>query len=161
MQQDDINELINQFKRLILDNNTINIPKSNQYERLDAKSVSKFFYIDLNRKGNKIRRFTLQLRSQERKDLPLLRFDLLGPPHENPPGNFPYAGELIPCPHLHIAHEDYGDRIAYPLTDEITQMNLTEAELDDFVVILKTFLLRSNIEGIESYNYAYQEDMGI
>ncbi|BDH60703.1 hypothetical protein MTP04_08330 [Lysinibacillus sp. PLM2] len=160
MRQSEINDLINQFKRLILDNNMITIPKSNEYIKLDAKSSTKYFYVDINRKGNRIKRFTLQLRNQEKKELPLLRFDLVGPPHPNPPGDFPFAEKVIPCPHLHIAHEEYGDKIAYPLTYELVQMRLTPEELSDFVKILKSFLKRCNIEGIESYNYSYQEEMG-
>ena len=38
----------------------------------------------------------------------LLRLDLDGPPHRNP------DGEEIPCPHLHVYREGYGDKWAIP-----------------------------------------------
>ncbi len=38
----------------------------------------------------------------------LLRLDLDGPPRRNP------DGEEIPCPHLHIYREGYGDKWAIP-----------------------------------------------
>jgi MoaA/NifB/PqqE/SkfB family radical SAM enzyme len=38
-----------------------------------------------------------------------MRLDIDGAPHRNP------DGELIPCPHLHIYRENFGDKWAYPL----------------------------------------------
>jgi len=38
-----------------------------------------------------------------------MRLDLDGPPHTNP------DGQEIPCPHLHIYREGYGDKWASPL----------------------------------------------
>lgn len=37
-----------------------------------------------------------------------MRLDLDGPPHRNP------DDEVIPCPHLHIYREGYGDKWATP-----------------------------------------------
>jgi len=41
----------------------------------------------------------------------LLRLDLKGSPLRNP------NDEVIPCPHLHIYREGFGDKWAYPLAE--------------------------------------------
>ena len=38
-----------------------------------------------------------------------MRLDIQGAPHRNP------DGEVIPCPHLHIYRENFGDKWAFPL----------------------------------------------
>ena len=43
-----------------------------------------------------------------RKSIILMRLDLDGAPHRNP------DGEEIPCPHLHIYREGFGDKWATP-----------------------------------------------
>ena len=42
----------------------------------------------------------------------LARLDFGGPPHRNP------DEEEIPCPHLHLYREGYGDKWAYPIPVE-------------------------------------------
>ena len=37
-----------------------------------------------------------------------MRLDIEGPPHRNP------DGQEVPCPHLHIYREGYGDKWAVP-----------------------------------------------
>jgi len=66
---------------------------------------------------------------------------------------------VIPCPHLHIAHPDYGDSIAYPLDDNYAKMYLTEEELKEITVILRKFLERCNVGNINDYNYEYQAEL--
>jgi hypothetical protein len=51
-------------------------------------------------------RFRLQF--TKRMAVEVMRLDLDGPPHRNP------DGEEIPCPHLHIYGEGYGDKWAIP-----------------------------------------------
>ncbi len=62
------------------------------------------FVLDVTRARIKLTKATYQNRA--RSTIILLRLDLDGPPHTNP------DGEEIPCPHLHIYKEGYGDKCA-------------------------------------------------
>jgi len=62
-----------------------------------------------------------------------MRLDLDGPPHRNPDGS------EIPCPHLHVYREGYGDKWAIPApADRYT------AALDLFSTF-QTFMAHCNI----------------
>jgi hypothetical protein len=117
------------------------------------------FFKQSNRKGRKKPKCTFQLREQQHKDKPLLRLDILGPAHPNPPGDFPYTGEIIYCPHLHIAHPEYGDSIAYPLNNVYAKMYLTEEELKEIEILLRKFLERCNVGNINDYTFNYQSEL--
>lgn len=60
------------------------------------------FLTDVNRGRIRLTQCTYQERYRSVEIL--LRLDLDGPPHENPDGN------ILPCPHLHVYREGYGDR---------------------------------------------------
>lgn len=137
----------------------ITFPNQGKSKKIELKSNSFYFWIDINRKGNKLKKVTLQLREQSRKEIPLLRLDLLGPDHPNPEGDFELAGQIIPCPHLHIAHPDYGDSIAYPLDNTYANMYLTDEQCNDMVFVLQRFLNRCNAANIRDYSYNYQEEL--
>ncbi|MCM3663486.1 hypothetical protein M3204_03670 [Mesobacillus subterraneus] len=154
-----ITELINCLKRIVHETPTFHLPEKGFYEKLDLKSSEYQFIVDVNRKGRKKPKFTLQLRSKSNKDYSLLRLDILGPDHPNPEGDFPFSGEVIPCPHLHIAHPEYGDSIAYPLNNEYANIYLTKTQLEDLVEILKTFLKFCNVGNIEDIQYEYQIEL--
>ncbi|MCM3528304.1 hypothetical protein M4D56_04185 [Cytobacillus oceanisediminis] len=154
-----INDLINCLKRIIQESPTFHLPERGLYEKLELKSTEFQFIVDVNRKGRKKPKFSLQLRSKGNKDYTLLRLDILGPDHPNPEGDFPYSGEIIPCPHLHIAHPEYGDSIAYPLNNEYAKIYLTDEHLEDLVLILKEFLKLCNVGNIEDINYEYQAEL--
>ena len=64
------------------------------------------FMLDVTRARIKLTKATYQNRA--RAAIILLRLDLDGPPHRNP------DGEEVPCPHLHIYREDFGDKWAVP-----------------------------------------------
>lgn len=64
------------------------------------------FVLDVNRFQIKITKATYQNRA--RQAVILMRLDIDGPPHRNP------DGEEIPCPHLHIYREGFGDKWAIP-----------------------------------------------
>ena len=64
------------------------------------------FILDVTRAQIKLTKATFQNRA--RATIILLRLDLAGPPHTNP------DGVEIPCPHLHIYREGYGDKWAEP-----------------------------------------------
>lgn len=60
--------------------------------------------LDVTRGQIKLSKATYQNRA--RVAIILLRLDIDGPPHRNP------DGEELPCPHLHIYREGFGDRWA-------------------------------------------------
>ena len=64
------------------------------------------FAIDVTRSQIKLLKATYQNRA--RQAIILRRLDMDGPPHRNP------DGEEIPCPHLHIYREQFGDKWAIP-----------------------------------------------
>lgn len=64
------------------------------------------FMLDVARAQIRLTKATYQNRA--RQVIILMRLDLDGPPHRNP------NGEEIPCPHLHIYREGYGDKWAIP-----------------------------------------------
>ena len=64
------------------------------------------FTLDISRARLKLTKVTYQNRA--RQAVILMRLDLDGPPHRNP------DYEEIPCPHLHVYREGYGDKWAYP-----------------------------------------------
>lgn len=154
-----ISELIHCLKRIIDQPNTILVPLAGEAKKLELKSSLFHFFIDINRRGRKKARCTLQLREKQHKDTPLLRLDLVGPPHPNPDGNFPLAGIEIPCPHLHIANPDYGDSIAYPLNNNYAKMYLTEDQLLDIAFVLKSFLDRCNVVNTHEYRFECQTEL--
>jgi len=71
------------------------------------------FMLDVTRSQIKLTKATYQNRA--RAVVILMRLDLDGPLHRNP------DGEEIPCPHLHVYREGYGDKwaVAAP-TDRYT-----------------------------------------
>jgi len=79
------------------------------------------FLLDITRAAIRLTKATYQNRA--RQAIILMRLDLDGPPHPNPedaPAGLshawlvPYAGQIVPCPHLHLYIEGYGDKWAIP-----------------------------------------------
>jgi hypothetical protein len=79
------------------------------------------FMLDITRATIRLTKATYQNRA--RQAIILMRLDLDGPPHPNPEDAptgagyawlAPYAGQTIPCPHLHLYVEGYGDKWATP-----------------------------------------------
>jgi hypothetical protein len=64
------------------------------------------FMLDITRSQLKLTKATYQNRA--RQVVILMRLDLDGPPHRNP------DEQEIPCPHLHVYREGYGDKWAVP-----------------------------------------------
>jgi hypothetical protein len=76
------------------------------------------FMLDVTRARIRITKANYQHRA--RAAIVLMRLDLDGAPHRNP------DGEEIPCPHLHVYREGWGDKIAiaapidrYPNTSDL------------------------------------------
>lgn len=154
-----INEMILSLKRIIDQPEIIHFPLAGDYKRIELKSNNFYFWIDVNRKGRKKSRCTFQLREMQHRDKPLLRLDLVGPPHPNPPGDYDLAEQIIPCPHIHIAHPEYGDSIAYPLDHNYAKICLTEDDLSDMIILLTKFLKRCNVADIHDHTYQEQVEL--
>ena len=69
------------------------------------------FSLDVTRAQIKLTKATYQNRA--RQAIILIRLDLDGPLHRNP------DGEEIPCPHLHMYREGYGDKWAIPVPTDL------------------------------------------
>lgn len=65
------------------------------------------FLLDVGRGGINIAKCKYQNRA--RKLVILVRLEIEGPTHQNPDGT------EVPCPHLHMYREGYGDKWAYPV----------------------------------------------
>jgi hypothetical protein len=79
-------------------------------ERLSIALISfdkrEHFMLDISRGRIKLTKATFQNRA--RQAVVLMRLDLDGPPHRNP------DGLEVPCPHLHVYREGFGDKWAVP-----------------------------------------------
>lgn len=148
---EELRNLISSLKRISHSIEEIWLPDTGKKSSLALKSSLTTFTVDLNRAGRRSPKCTFQLREDINRDVKLIRLDIAGPHHTNPNGDFPYAGETIPCPHIHIADELYGDSIAYPLNENYAKMYLTDEELEDVALILQKFLLRVNTANLDDF----------
>lgn len=84
------------------------------------------FFLDISRGRIDLRRGKYQNRA--RQVIVLVRLDFGGPPHRNP------DDEEIPCPHLHVYREGYGDKWAMPIpVDQFPKLDDLWATLEDFM----------------------------
>lgn len=83
------------------------------------------FSLDIWRQAIVIAKVRYQHRA--RKVIILARLDLGGAPHTNP------DGAKLPCPHLHLYREGFGDRWAFPLPSEFTNPKDLWHTLDEFM----------------------------
>lgn len=148
-----INNLINELKRIIDEDNPIWLPESGNRSSINLKSANYFYKIDVNRTGHKFVRFTIQLRENSHKSSVLMRLDAIGKSHDNPPGDYEYADQSIDCPHMHIASAEYGLSVAYPMDATIVNMTLTEEMITNMIDTLREFLARVNVANRDSYEY--------
>jgi hypothetical protein len=65
------------------------------------------FFLDLSR--GRIDLAKVKMQSRGRQIVVLVRLDLAGSPHRNPDGH------EVPCPHLHLYREGFGDKWAIPI----------------------------------------------
>jgi hypothetical protein len=87
--------------------------------------------LDVTRASIKLTKATYQTRA--RQAVVLLRLDIDGAPHRNP------DGVEVPCPHLHIFREAYGDKWAIPAQAEGFK------DTTDLFTTLMAFMQKSNI----------------
>lgn len=103
---------------------------SHQVEAQSSTIPPVDFVFDIQRKTLNPAKCTYNTRSS---NVILIRVDIKGPPHGNP------DGEEVPCPHIHIYREGYGDKWAYPLENHIT------TDTSDLVSVLISFLEYNNV----------------
>jgi len=87
-------------------------PGAGGYTSVPLVSVDRTeeFLLDVRRGRIDLSKVIYQNRA--RQVVILARLDLGGPPHRNP------DGVDLPCPHLHLYREGYGDRWAFALSPE-------------------------------------------
>jgi hypothetical protein len=131
--------------KYLLEKAEIKFPMMGTSLLLDARSHDgrESFLFDVNRKGKiKVTKCTYQERYVGEV---LMRLDIDGPPHENP------DGALVPCPHLHVYREGYGDKWANPI--DLTIFTSTA----DLAKTLRQFLTHCNVRDIP----AIQRDINV
>ena len=103
--QDEADKLIAMEKRAVDEKEWLFPPPGHRVAiPLTSLDKRENFMLDVTRAQIKLTKATYQNRA--RAAIILMRLDLDGPPHWNP------DGEEIPCPHLHIYREGYGDKWA-------------------------------------------------
>jgi len=128
LSQSEIDYLL-QILKEITGRKDFTFPGPSEHKTIDLVSQDKKekFIVDINRKGKiKLTKCTFQNRYQV--GTILLRLEIDGRPHTNP------DGKVIPCPHIHIAKENYGIAWAYPLPQELF------TNVEDLVLTLIQFL---------------------
>lgn len=93
---------------------------------LAAPDRHEYFLLDLH--AGRINLSKLHIQTRGRQVIVLVRLDLGGAPHRNP------NGETIPCPHLHVYREGYGDKWAIPVpTDKFSDLADHWSTLHEFM----------------------------
>ncbi len=98
---------------------------------LQTRDKRESFFLDITRNQVKLSKGTYQNRA--RGVAILARLDFGGAPHRNP------DDEEIPCPHLHLYREGFGDRWAEPLPAD------RFSNPDDYWTLLVEFMQFVNI----------------
>jgi hypothetical protein len=84
------------------------------------------FFLDISRGRIDLLRGKYQNRA--RQVVVLVRLDFGGRPHRNP------DDQELPCPHLHVYREGYGDKWATPIPiDQFSRMSDLYGTLEDFM----------------------------
>jgi hypothetical protein len=90
------------------------------------------FFLDLN--GGRINRAKMTYQNRARQVIILARLDVAGPAHRNP------DGAELPCPHLHLYREGFGDKWAVSIPID------RFPHLDDLWETLQHFMVYCNIK---------------
>lgn len=116
-----------------IDDKQIAFPMPGERLTIDLLSLDRkeSFVLDVTRASIKLTKATFQTRA--RQAVVLLRLDIDGAPHRNP------DGVEIPCPHIHIFRESYGDKWAFAASSQ------GFSDTTDLFGTLMAFMQRSNI----------------
>ena len=97
------------------------------------------FFLDVSRSQIALKN-TLQNRG--RKVVVLVRLDIGGAPHRNP------DEEEVPCPHLHLYREGFGDKWAFALPNTFSQPDDIRCTLDEFIQFCNIVKKPNILEGL-------------
>ena len=125
--QNEANRLLKLPKRKV-DNQKWNYPSLGGKISIPLNSDDKHeeFILDISKGQIDLLRGKQQNRA--RQVIVLARIDFGGPPHRNP------DGVEIPCPHIHLYKEGYGDKWAYPIPiEKFPNINDPSITIDDFM----------------------------
>ena len=142
LSQIDADNLVKTLK-FIVKPTKVRFPQPGESTEIDIRSVDKKnkFLLDINRGRVKLVKCTYQ--NRYRKDIVLLRLDINGSPHTNP------DGKTIPCPHLHIYREGFGDKWAVLLPDDFSDNMDIVTKLFEFMDYCKIDnATQLNIQGV-------------
>jgi hypothetical protein len=141
--QDEADKFLKEEKYRI-DNTKYIFPKSGGSLNipLKAKNLQEEFMLDIRRNRIELKKNTFQ--NRVKKEIVLARLDLGGAPHRNP------DGEEMPCPHLHLYKEGFGDRWAYPLSNHFTNPADVLLTLEEFMHYCN-IVEQPNIQGNRPY----------
>lgn len=154
-----ITEMIETLKKMNHPHTSIDLPTRQTKILLEATGTHYDFLLDINRNGHRREKCTFQLRDKSNKSNVLVRFDLIGKNHPNPPGDYEYADKIIPCPHVHIANHPFGTSVALPLDSEYINMVLSPAEWEDIIKAFEVFLTRINVGNRSFFTYNLNEEL--
>lgn len=106
-------EALLQMEKFKADNTPHNFPLQGESLSVELLSADKRerFVLDIQRGRIKLAKVTYQNRAH--RTVVLARLDLAGPPHRNP------DGQEMPCPHLHLYREGFGDKWAIPIDPQV------------------------------------------
>lgn len=91
---------------------------------LQSRDGREAFLLDVSRARIKLTKATYQNRAKQ--VVVLARVDVDGPTHRNP------DGAEVPCPHLHVYREGFGDKWAQPLPPTFADATDLWQTLEDF-----------------------------
>jgi hypothetical protein len=145
--QDEADKLMAMEKRAADDKEWL-FPPPGESVAIPLTSLDKreSFVLDVTRAQIRLTKATYQTRG--RAVIILMRLDLDGPPHRNP------DGEEIPCPHLHIYREGYGDKWAIPAPVPTYTNTL------DLFSTFEAFMLQCNITDRREFRKGCSHDNG-
>lgn len=129
---DDLLELV----KILIEQRAVALPQMGEQKQFGLKddNTGKIkFTVDMQRKNLNAYKITYQTRA---RGVILLRLDTHGAPHPNPDDT------EVPCPHLHVYKEGYGDSWAYPLSEHII------TDTNDLVQVLIDFLVYNNVKNV-------------
>lgn len=139
--QQEADTLIQMLKRIQNTQTPFEFPVPGGYRKIDliSEDGKQAFVIDINRKGNLNLAKKCTYQGRFLRDIILLRLDINGPEHTNP------DGKIISGNHMHLYQEEYGDRYAIELPQEIKNSNDLIETLIDFLSYFKA----CNIKNLE------------
>lgn len=99
---EEIEHLLFDEKKVVVERNRIYIPKPGKQTQLVIEQELNFLMLDINRKANNGKNISFNLRRENKTPGIISRFDIRGPYRTNMVSYGPYLNQRIETPHLHI-----------------------------------------------------------